>query len=107
MILRLLLTSKGYQVECVSNGQEALQHLEQKKETPGAILVDLRMPVMDGLDFLETVNQLKNLDNVPIILMSGDDDLEQKGALTQAREILPKPLNSLQILQILERIFVN
>lgn len=107
MLLSTLLTAKGYQVDCVSNGKEALDHLEQKKETPGAILVDMRMPVMGGLDFLESIKNLKNLDKIPIVLMSGDDDLNEKGSRTQARELVQKPLNSSQILQLLDRIFIN
>lgn len=104
MLLNSLLTSEGYQVSCASNGQEALDLLGAKQSAPDAILVDMRMPVMNGLVFLESIKQIKNLNQVPIVLMSGDDDLHEKGLQTQAKELLKKPLNVASVLQALHRL---
>ena len=47
-----ILSSVGYTVSTAENGQEALEVLE-KIDTPDVIFLDLRMPVMDGIDFLK------------------------------------------------------
>jgi two-component system, response regulator, stage 0 sporulation protein F len=54
------------------NGKEALVIL--KKEKPDIILLDLRMPVMDGIEFLKKLQPKENLPNAKIIVFSNYDD---------------------------------
>src|SRR3982751_781823 len=55
--LRTLLEVEGYRVETATNGAEAMQRLQQTP-TPDLLLLDVLMPVMDGLQTLEQVRQL-------------------------------------------------
>ena len=48
-LLRLVLEGQGYSVETASNGEEALACFERRR--PGVILLDMRMPVMNGWEF--------------------------------------------------------
>jgi two-component system response regulator VicR len=50
-LLKLVLVSKGYSVHCASNGQEALVMLFELSILPDLILLDAKMPVMDGYEF--------------------------------------------------------
>ena len=54
------------------NGKEALDLL--KKNKPDIILLDLRMPVMDGIEFLKKLNPKQNLPDAKIIVFSNYDD---------------------------------
>jgi len=54
------------------NGQEALGIL--KNEKPDIILLDLRMPVMDGIEFLKKLHPKENLPDTKIIVFSNYDD---------------------------------
>jgi len=54
------------------NGQEALAIL--KTEKPDIILLDLRMPVMDGIEFLKKLHPKDNLPGAKIIVFSNYDD---------------------------------
>lgn len=54
------------------NGKEALDIL--KKEKPDIILLDLRMPVMDGIEFLKKLQPKENLPDAKIIVFSNYDD---------------------------------
>jgi CheY-like chemotaxis protein len=54
------------------NGQEALELL--KSERPDIILLDLRMPVMDGIEFLKRLHPRENLPDTKIIVFSNYDD---------------------------------
>lgn len=54
------------------NGREALEIL--KKEKPDIILLDLRMPIMDGIAFLKQLKPKENLPHAKIIVFSNYDD---------------------------------
>ncbi|HUB93792.1 MAG TPA: response regulator [Verrucomicrobiae bacterium] len=54
------------------NGKEALDLVTQKK--PDIILLDLRMPVMDGIEFLKRLRPKENLPDAKIIVFSNYDD---------------------------------
>lgn len=54
------------------NGKEALDVL--KSEKPDIILLDLRMPVMDGIEFLKQLQPKENLPDAKIIVFSNYDD---------------------------------
>lgn len=54
------------------NGKEALDIL--KTEHPDIVLLDLRMPVMDGIEFLEKLKPKENLPDTKIIVFSNYDD---------------------------------
>ena len=55
-------------VHCVSNGKEALRFLE--RDTPAAVLLDLRMPVMDGLEFLDRMRESRYHKGLPVIVIT-------------------------------------
>lgn len=65
-LMRFWLESKGYFVIEAQDGQTAIQVV--KDSSPDVIFMDLRMPVMDGV---ETIKRIRDFDkNVPIILIS-------------------------------------
>ena len=64
----IILNSAGYDVTTASNGKEALERIE-KDGDPDLILLDLRMPVVDGIQFLEMYNSPER-SHTSIILFS-------------------------------------
>lgn len=107
-LLRTLLESKGYEVACSSNGAEALSQLDSHDELPDLILVDLRMPVMDGFDFLTSQRATPRLRDIPTVVMSADGDDKSTRLRTQAPDngkspdVLMKPLSIKSILTAIE-----
>jgi CheY-like chemotaxis protein len=68
-----VLRDEGYTVMTAANGRDALTHLQQNRESPPAlILLDLMMPVMDGLSFLDSYGQDASLPSVPVVVMSAN-----------------------------------
>ena len=63
------LEAEGLDVVCVSSGQEALD--EVARETPGAILLDLAMPGMHGLTFLDRLRENPYHVGLPVIVITG------------------------------------
>jgi PAS domain S-box-containing protein len=56
------------ELHCVSNGEEALLFLE--RDTPPAVLLDLRMPVMDGFEFLDRMRKSRYHKGLPVIAIT-------------------------------------
>ena len=62
------LAADGLEVHCVGNGEEALLYLE--RDTPAAVLLDLRMPVMDGFEFLKRMRESRYHKGLPVIVIT-------------------------------------
>lgn len=77
------------------NGETALQQI--RKTMPDLIVTDIKMPVMNGLDFCESVRRLR--DDVPIILLSAYEDMmtARLAMKYNVTEYLLKPLNDANI----------
>jgi len=71
MMMRRLLELSGYQVSEAVNGLEAV--ILAERETPNIILMDLSLPIVDGLAATRQIRQLPNLATVPIIAVSAHD----------------------------------
>ena len=102
----LLLKDKGFEVDTVENGLRALE-VFSKSETGyyDAILMDIRMPLMDGLTAAADIRHLSNADakTVPIIAMTAnafDDDIE-KSKTAGMNAHLAKPIDPDRLYQTL------
>jgi diguanylate cyclase (GGDEF)-like protein len=75
-VLSASLTERGYLVRCVKNGMMAL--LTAKKNPPQLILLDIKMPDMDGYQVCEQLKQDELTRDIPIIFLSAFDDVLDK-----------------------------
>jgi two-component system response regulator CpxR len=96
--LRKLLEGAGHTVTCVVNGQEALRWLG-KAERPDVILMDLWMPVVDGWKFRQRLWQNPELEQIPVVLISGEGDLAQIAASLDVDAYFRKPVDPKALLQ--------
>ena len=62
------LKTKGYGVRIASNGEEAIKLIEQ--EVPDIVLLDINMPVMNGIDTLKHIR--KKHDDLPVIMLTAE-----------------------------------
>jgi len=67
-LLTAALAVDDLDVHCVDNGEEALLFLE--RDTPAAVLLDLRMPVMDGFKFLDRMRESRYHKGLPVIAIT-------------------------------------
>jgi CheY-like chemotaxis protein len=91
-LLRLALTGDGYHVSCVGNGRDALHHLRSHADTC-IIVLDLMLPVMDGVQFRAAQLRDRSLAWIPIVVMSAVDDDGRRARSLGARRFIRKPLN--------------
>ena len=63
----------------VKNGEEALDHLlDEEKEQPCIVLLDLNMPIMNGVEFLEERAKHDQLITIPVIVLTTSKDEQDK-----------------------------
>lgn len=97
-----LLEMEGYQVSVARDAVEAVRLVPQFR--PEAILLDLRMPLLDGEGFLRGMNGLTASRQVPVVLISARDDLAAVASRTGAAAYLSKPFEAPQLLSLLEKL---
>ena len=92
--IRFNLKSDGYEVITGSNGQEAVELT--KSESPDLVVLDVMMPVMDGLT---ACGKIREFSDVPIILLTAKaDDMDKlMGFDHGADDYLTKPFNILEL----------
>jgi DNA-binding response OmpR family regulator len=83
------LTEDGYDVECVETGEEALERI--KKEKYGVIVLDLRLPGIDGLQVFEQAKQLEADTKGILITAFPSKESQEKARNLGLVDYLPKP----------------
>jgi DNA-binding response OmpR family regulator len=97
-LLKVLLTSHGYEVVEAQSGPEALERLDEQH--CNLILLDIMMPGMDGYEVCRRIRSGGNHSQVPIILLTAKRDVESKvrGLDVGANDYLTKPFDRQEIL---------
>ncbi|MBV9787745.1 MAG: response regulator [Chloroflexi bacterium] len=96
------LEEEGYRVVGAANGQEALNML-RKGLVPDLILLDLMMPVMSGMQFLDEQQADSRLASIPVVLLSADRNSQEKVLSSAPVEYLEKPVRLTDLLDTVER----
>jgi CheY-like chemotaxis protein len=89
-----LLRLHGYQVAAAAHGQDALEVCERLPAPPELMVIDLRMPVMDGWELLAAKAGLAALRAVPVVIVSGEPDARSRLPLPSVVGYLAKPLRA-------------
>ncbi len=101
-VIRNILVPLGFELEEAQNGQEAVTQAQQW--LPDVILMDLAMPVMDGLTATHEIRQLSELQGVIIIAVSASVFGHHKEESWQAGcdDFIPKPVQMNELLECLQ-----
>ncbi|MBQ3036285.1 MAG: diguanylate cyclase [Lachnospiraceae bacterium] len=93
-----------YKLSMAKSGQQAIQFLEKAK--PDLILLDIRMPEMDGYQTLERIKANPNTANIPVVFLTVDDQRESeiKGLKMGAMDFILKPFEPEVMLSRIEKI---
>lgn len=104
-LLRDFLSGEGFAVSTARDGQHAL-HLLERMLPPDLILLDYKMPVMDGKQFLAVTRRIPRLQPIPIIILSAATR-EWSGAHLQVVDVLSKPIDLDFLLETVNRVFAE
>ena len=87
------------------NGQEGITLVAEHK--PDIIIMDIHMPVMDGMEAIRKIREVKAFDTIPIICLTADAFTnQQKRAMTLgANDYLTKPIELGKLTQVFSKFF--
>jgi CheY-like chemotaxis protein len=106
-MLSTLLSLEGFYAIAAEDGLEALHLLRtvrhRSPETPCLVLLDLKMPRLGGPEFRRAQLGDPIVANVPVAVMSGAVDLEQRARDLGAVATLPKPIDVENLLNVVRR----
>ena len=97
-----MLTKLGYRSIVAEDGQQALDCLKSQRDEILLILMDCRMPVMDGLQATQAIRAQG--DDIPIVALTANNTQEDREACIQAGmdEFLTKPINKEALVTVLQ-----
>ncbi len=102
MLLRTLL--KTYKLKNTileaKNGLEAMEILD-KNQNINLIFLDLKMPIMDGFDFLANINE-KSPNKIPVVVVTTDESQKAQALQKGAYEFLTKPIRKNKLFEKLD-----
>ncbi len=90
-LLQEFLSAKGYDILTASNGEDALRLV--KTERPHLILLDVRMPKMDGLEVLRQVREIDQEVGVIMVTADNEEETGRQAMKLGAFDYIVKPLD--------------
>lgn len=102
--IALALEFDGYRVLRAASGEEALRTLDEQE--PDAVLLDIRLPGIDGWEVLSRLRQHPRFSRIPVVLLSAQVD---SVTATRARDLgcqayLAKPFSAGELRRVLESV---
>jgi two-component system cell cycle response regulator len=94
-LLSKFLTEEGYEVILASAGEEAIELA--KRETPHAILLDIRMPGIDGIEVCRRLKAEPKTQYIPIIMITGYDENKIDSIEAGADDFVNKPIDLVEL----------
>jgi CheY-like chemotaxis protein len=106
-MLSTLLATEGFHAVTAEDGLEALHLLRTVRhrapEIPCLILLDLKMPRLGGREFRRAQLSDPTVATVPVAVISGATDLEERARALGAVATLPKPIDCAVLLDVVRR----
>lgn len=104
-LVRRMLELEGAETTLASDGEQALQILLTQAQAFDGVLMDVRMPLMDGLTATALIRREARLRELPIVGLTAGVSREEREAarLAGMDEILPKPLDLERLVELLRR----
>jgi two-component system, chemotaxis family, chemotaxis protein CheY len=102
---RMTLSRYKCQLVAANNGKDGLEKLSRNSDV-NLMLVDINMPVMNGLEFIKKVNEVGTYGHIPIVIVSteGREEDTQRGLALGAKAYLKKPFQPSDLHAVVEKL---
>src|SRR5262245_6168028 len=97
--IKEVIEDQGYRAICAGNGREALEILQEA--LPSLMLIDVFMPVMNGIEFLRAVKRNETLAKIPRVIMTAAND--RMIGVKEDVSVLYKPVDFDALARLLKR----
>jgi CheY-like chemotaxis protein len=104
LLMKEALSSRLYRVATAKDGVEALERLEE--ELPQLILLDMRMPVMDGWTFTKVLRE-RHGRSIPVVVITAAEDSTLRADEVGADADLGKPFDLQQLYDVVDDALVD
>jgi len=107
-LTEMALSLEGYQIHCFENGELGIDYLKENLSQVDLILLDLFMPVLDGVHVLNWLRKDQQ-SNVFVVVMTAMSDTftEQNILKSGANKLIKKPLDMKTLLTSINGLLVN
>ncbi|HXX03024.1 MAG TPA: response regulator [Xanthobacteraceae bacterium] len=105
-LLRRVLERSGYEVVTATDGRDGVERL--RRRAVDVTITDMRMPVMDGIEFIQTL--VAEQPSIRIIAVSGVDDWDnylKTARSLGAKAVLRKPVGSAELVSTVKRVLMG
>lgn len=103
LALQQVLSDIGHEVDLAINGKDGLDHLINRIP-PDLIILDLSLPVMNGIEFRKHQLEIPYLASIPVLMISADACVKTRSRLANIQHYLRKPFELNELLEVMERI---
>ena len=93
------ITQDEFDALYAENGQEALDIMKENSEFLSLVLLDLKMPVLDGFEVMKTMKSVEELSRIPIIVLTSDEGAEVECLRLGASDFIIKPFNVPEVIK--------
>jgi CheY-like chemotaxis protein len=103
-LMEMVLQEAGHRVRTAGDGLRALEQVSE--EMPGLILLDMRMPVMNGWEFAREF-RARHGRACPIVVVTAAENAKLRAAEVEAEGFLSKPFDLEDVLQLVSRFLAD
>jgi two-component system chemotaxis response regulator CheY len=102
---RMVLMRYKCQLVAANNGQDGIEKLSRNADV-SLVLVDINMPVMNGLEFIKKVAEVGTYGHIPIVIVSteGKEEDTRKGLALGAKAYLTKPFQPSELHALIDKL---
>jgi CheY-like chemotaxis protein len=100
-LLEFDLKKHGYQVATAFNGEEGLEKVD--KEKPGLIILDIKMPKMDGYTFVRRIKKNPETKNIPLIVLTSYEPMKDMFQMEGVNDYFVKSVNMEGLIKTIEK----
>lgn len=104
-LLRVILKTEGFKVLTTADPHQALKLVDE--DPPDLVIIDIKMPEIDGWQLCQTLRNKPDLKSIPIIILSivkPDEKDKDKIKELEISEYITKPFEPLTLLAVVKRI---
>ena len=101
VMMRMMIEKEGVSVIEAAGAYEAIEKAEEF--LPDLILMDIGLPLLDGLSTATLIKKVKDLDKTPIVAVTGYHDILDQATKAGCCDVLYKPVDQATLIRLLEK----